>query len=249
MSSPASASSYTFRESISGATHFNVLDFFFRRQQARVRIATVVEVMAVTNDGDVSAVGFVDVQPLVQQVDGLGNTVNLPTVYHVPYLRLQGGTNAIILDPQVGDLGIAVFADRDISAVKSNKKVSPPGSRRSNDLADALYLGGILNGVPQQYVQFNDDGITVNSPSNVTAQIGTDSDAARIVMDGDGIVLSFGGNSITINDDGIAVSGPQTNDSSITAQGEVIANGTTPLHTHEHSGVTTGSGTSGPPTA
>lgn len=225
----------TFLDGSTGASRFDVLRFFFRRQQAGIRIATIVQVLAVTNSGAVSAVGFVDVQPLVQQIDGAGNTVNLPPVYNVPYLRIQGGTNAVILDPQVGDLGICLFADRDISAVKSTKAMAAPGSNRSSNLSDGLYLGGILNGVPQQYVQFNSSGITVLSPNFVTVK------APNMKLDG---VVEVTG--ATTFDSTVHVKGAQTNDTTITATGEVQGNGVK-LSTHLTSGVTTGSSNSGPP--
>lgn len=155
-----------------GANPLTAWAFAFRAAMARVRTATVVKVLAVTNDGGVSAVGSVDVQPLIQQTDSAGNVMALPVLYGLPYLRVQGGTNAIILDPQVGDLGIAVFADRDISTVSSTKKEGPPGSNRRNSLGDGMYLGGILNGVPEQYVQFNTTGITIVSPNKVEIDAG-----------------------------------------------------------------------------
>lgn len=215
--------SNTFIDGATGANQFDVLRFFFARQQAKVRTATVVQVLSVTTSGAVAPVGFVDVQPLVQQIDGIGNTTNLPPVHNVPYLRVQGGTNAVILDPQVGDLGICVFADRDVSAVKSTKGVAAPASNRSSDLSDALYLGGILNGVPQQYVQFDAQGITVLSTNAVTLQ------APTITLQGD-----------------VTVTGSQTNQSTITASGEVTGNGIK-LSQHVHTGVTSGTSTSGLP--
>lgn len=228
-------SANTFRGVATGSAQFDVLKFFFGQQQAKVRIATVVQVLAVTNDGGVTAVGFVDVQPMVRQVDGVGNTVDLPPIYHVPYLRIQGGTNAVILDPQIGDIGIALFADRDISAVKSTKAVAAPGSSRRNSLSDALYIGGILNGVPEQYVQFNSDGITVNSPTFITVK------APNMKLDG---IVEITG-AVTM-DDTLHVKGDQNNDGDITAIGEVTGKDVH-LSTHIQTGVTTGGGMSGPP--
>ena len=133
----------------------------------RVHTATLVKVVGVTNDGGVSPVGFVDIQPLVNQLDGAGVAIPHGTIYKCPYARLQGGPNAIILDPQVDDIGIAVFAERDISSATANRSTANPGSQRRFDMADAMYLGGVLNGEPTQYVQFSDAGITISSPSAV----------------------------------------------------------------------------------
>ena len=146
------------------------MTFMVRRYMDSVRIATIVKVLAVSNSGGVSPVGTVDIQPLVQQTDGAGNVVALPPVYGVPYMRVQGGTNAVIIDPQIGDLGIALFGDRDLSTVVATKDMGPPGSARRNSLADALYIGGLLNGTPVQFVQFTADGITVKSPTKITIE-------------------------------------------------------------------------------
>lgn len=134
----------------------------------RVHTATVVKVVKVANAGGVAPVGLVDVAPQVKQIDGKGQGHPHGVIHSVPYFRLQGGANAVILDPQVGDLGIAVFASRDISNVKANKAESLPGSYRTHDMADGLYVGGFLNGAPTQYVQFEASGITLNSPTKVT---------------------------------------------------------------------------------
>lgn len=135
-----------------------------------VRTATLVQVVSVTNDGGLEPVGLVDVQILVKRVDGAGQVMDAGIVYNVPYVRVQGGANAIILDPQVGDIGIALMADRDISSVKATKAAAAPGSNRKHDMADALYLGGVLNGEPQQYVRFTAEGIELVSPTKVTVR-------------------------------------------------------------------------------
>ncbi|WP_233234487.1 oxidoreductase [Bordetella sp. LUAb4] len=132
-----------------------------------VRTIDLVRVVSVTNSGGLEPVGYVDVQPLVNQVDGAGNAVPHGTVYHLPYFRLQGGDNAVILDPRVGDIGLAAYACRDISSVKATKGQANPGSARSFDMADGIYFGGVLNGVPKQYIRFGADGIDIVSPTSI----------------------------------------------------------------------------------
>lgn len=214
------------------------LTFAMRRFMDSVRIATIVRVVAVTNEGGVSPVGQVNVQPLVQQTDGAGNVVILPIVYGVPYMRVQGGTDAVILDPKVGDLGIALFGDRDLSVVVETKDIAPPGSSRRNSLADALYIGGLLNGTPVQYVRFSADGIELVSPTKVHIQAPTiqaDASTQFLVTSPD---IQLHGP--------VHITGAQTNDGTIDASGDVKGQGTS-LHTHTHSAVTPGTGTSGPP--
>ena len=204
----------------------NALDFVVRTILGGLATATVVRVETVTPAADpLGPVGTVDVLPLVSQIDGKGNTVPHGTVYGLPYFRLQGGANAVILDPKPGDLGMAVFASRDISAVKVNKAPSPPGSRRQFDMADGLYLGGFLNGTPTQYVRFSAAGVEIVSPTKITLTAPA---------------IEFAGPTHT--------TGAVTGDTTAVYQGQVTANaGSTaiPLAGHKHTGVTTGGGNTG----
>lgn len=129
-----------------------------------------VRIEAVKTEGGVSKIGYVDILPLAQQADGDANAMSHAVVYNVPYMRIQGGANAVILDPEVGDIGIALFCDRDISKLKASGAEALPGSGRRNSLADAVYLSSIIAGAPTQYVRFSADGIEVVSPTKVTIQ-------------------------------------------------------------------------------
>jgi len=146
---------------------FAQLDYLTRQSMSRLNTATLVKVIKCTNNGALAPVGYVDVQPLVNQVDNQGNPTPLAPIYNIPYVRLQGGANAVIIDPVVGDIGIAVFASRDISRVKTTRAQDNPGSKRQYSLSDALYIGGCLNAAPVQYIQFSAAGITIHSPTQV----------------------------------------------------------------------------------
>jgi hypothetical protein len=159
--------------------NFNNLSFVIQQALLKLQTATLVRVESCTNNGDLSPVGFVDVTPLVNQIDGNGNATPHVTIYGLPYLRVQGGTNAIIIDPQAGDIGIAVFASRDISKVKATKSVANPGSFRTFDFADGLYVGGVLNATPQKYILFDANGIRIAAPDQLTLT------APTITLDGD----------------------------------------------------------------
>lgn len=157
-----------FQDGNSGASEFNALSFVIKQMMAGMSTSMPVKVVAVSNSGGLSPAGTVDVVPLVNQVDGDGNATPHGTIFGLPYSRMHGGTNAVIMDPVVGDRGIVVFASRDISSVKTNKDQANPGSGRRFDPADGMYVGGLLNGTPSQFVQFNADGITLTSPVKVT---------------------------------------------------------------------------------
>lgn len=171
----AAKTAFGFQRPQSANSDVNSTTFLVQQMLARVNTVTLVTVVGVTNAGGISPVGSVDVVPLVNQIDGAGNVVPHGTIFGLPYFRIQGGANAIILDPQVGDIGIAGFASRDISAVKASRAPAPPGSFRRFNYADGLYFGGTLNGTPTQYVAFTPDGVDIVSPGtiNIAAAGGT----------------------------------------------------------------------------
>ena len=206
-----------------------------------------VRVVNVDAPGGLALAGTVDVQPLVNQLDGLGQPVPHGIVNDLPYLRAQGGTNAIILDPQVGDIGLCVFADRDSSAVQSAKDIANPGSFRRNDMADGVYLGGILNAIPDQYVMFADDGITICSPQKITMQAPEIDLVAPVIDMQASTSVTITTPTFTVNGDA-HVTGTSTLDGAITAGATIDASGdiTAPdvvgggksLKTHIHTGGT-----------
>ena len=149
---------------------YNNIRFIVQQALADMQTATIVKVIACSNDGELSPVGTVDVQILVNQINGQMVRTSHVTMYGLPYLRIQGGANAVIIDPQPGDIGIAVFASRDITKVKSTKAQANPGSFRMHDFADGMYLGGLLNGAPTQFIQFSSSGITLQSLTAVLVQ-------------------------------------------------------------------------------
>lgn len=109
--------------------------------------------------------GVLSVQPMVNQRNADGTVTAHGAIEGIPYFTLQAGGNAVTMVPEVGDNGLCLFADRDISSVKVNRDISNPGSMRQSDWADGLYLGGFLNATPTQYVDFSAEGIHIHSPT------------------------------------------------------------------------------------
>jgi hypothetical protein len=126
----------------SGNDPFSELLFVINTVLAQVNVATLVQVKAVHSNGRGAAVGTVDVQPLVNQTTGSGQAVPHTTIYGLPFFRAQGGSFAFIADPVVGDIGIALFCDRDISSVKAAAAQALPGSARRFSWSDGIYFGG-----------------------------------------------------------------------------------------------------------
>ncbi|NTI80464.1 Gp138 family membrane-puncturing spike protein [Rhizobium rhizogenes] len=142
------------------SSDYNARDFHIRQVLGQVRTSVPVKIIAV-HGGGVGAAPTVDVQPLINQIDGQGNQTPHGIIYSIPCTRNQGGGNAIINDPLVGDVGHIVISDRDTSSLKSNQGTqSNPGSFRTHDLADGVYHGAMLNPAnPDQYVQFTTTGM------------------------------------------------------------------------------------------
>jgi len=212
---------------------FTVTSFIVRQLLSLIDTMKVVQVTAVhPGSGTPPIAGTVDVQVLVAQLDGAGNAVPGGIVYGLPYFRLGGGKWGVVCDPAVDDIGLAICADRDISSLKGavaagKSPMVNPGSYRSYDVADGVFLGGCLNGEPEAWLWLKADG-TLN------------------LTDAKGNVLqtSASGFALTGN---VAVTG------SITATGDVTAGqggaDSVTLQNHLHGGVTGGGSTTLKPVA
>lgn len=147
----------------SRGSEFNAQTLLIKSLMNKMAVTCLVKVMGV----DIGA-GTVDVRPLVDQIDGKGQSVPHGVIYGLPYVRIQGGACAFVCDPVIGDIGGAIFCMSDISVVKLTKDFALPGSRRRNDWADGLYIGGWLNAAPTSYVEVAPDGINIVSTVKVT---------------------------------------------------------------------------------
>lgn len=171
------------RDYTSGTGEYNRLEFVFKVLAGGMATATLVQVIAV-NPGTGLLQGTVDVQLLINQQDSLGNTTPHGIVYGLPFARIQAGTQALILDPAIGDIGVVVFSSRDISSAIANKarisssalpstgkvKTVNPGSSRQFDYSDGLYLFTVLSATqPLNYIQILQAMVNINSPSTDTS--------------------------------------------------------------------------------
>ena len=228
------------------SSEFNAQYFAIWSILNRINTATLVQVKKVTNTGTDIPAGFVDVLPLVNMVDGDGASRKHGIVYKCPYLRIMGGNNAVILDPQVGDIGLMCFASRDISSVVKVKGQANPGSFRKFDYADGIYVGGVLGAAnPTQYVQFNSDGIKIADANGHIIQMSS----TGVEITGDVIVngtvgitgglVAAPGHGTTIN-----MAGDISLNGTLASNGQ-ISSGSHTLTSHTHSDPQGGS-TGGP---
>lgn len=166
-------------------------------------------------------------------------------IHNIPYLRLQRGLSAVIMDPVVGDIGLMAVCDKDATNVKASGEESIPATLRTHSAADGVYLTGIasLNADPTQYARFTEAGIDIVSPVKVTVT-GPD-----IAINGD--------SKVEINSPDIILNGPISQGAgsyagaahfknTVTSDTEVSV-GNIHLTSHGHSGVQGGSDNSGGP--
>ena len=75
---------------------------------------------------------------------------------------------ALICDPKPGDVGLAVFAQQDVSTLTGGASPQQPGSFRCYDMSDGFYLGGFWGQTPTTFVRIEDSGdITITAPETV----------------------------------------------------------------------------------
>ena len=135
---------------------------------ANIHTMMPVKILSVTVPPDsLAPIGRCEVLPLVQQIDGSNNVYPMGKIINVPYLRVQGGSNAIVIDPQVGDVGLCGFCERDISIVKRTGGLSAPDTRRKYDINSAVYMFTMMSGTPTQYIHFKTSGIDIKTTGDL----------------------------------------------------------------------------------
>lgn len=161
----------------------------------------------------VNIVGFVDIQLMIEQTNGQKKGNETAIICNVPYIRIQGGTNAVIIDPEINDLGVAIFSSRDITNFKEARRQTPPATWRKFSISDAIYIGGIRNQKPVQYIHFRNDGIEIYSPKRVhitTPTVLIDSDNTTINTSAKTTINANGGceiNAETTNNGNVQING------------------------------------------
>ena len=152
-----------------GKTMYNQLSFLMRSMMNK-EISTAIPVVVTAVMAGSGAVGHVQAKPLVNDMDAEANAVDVAILPKLPYFRLQGGKVAIITDPIVGDIGFAIFAQKDTSnVVAGTKEPVQAGSFRNFSMSDGWYIGGFLNQNPETYIQLNQNKtIVINAATKVT---------------------------------------------------------------------------------
>lgn len=184
-----------------GATtdEYNTTVFAFNVMMQAVQTGTMVKVVSCTNDGNVSPIGRVVVQPLVNQSNGDGTGTPHGQLHNALYARPAAGTNAIIMDPQPNDIGFMGFCSRDISGVVAAMGQANPASKRVFDWADGVFISAVPLGItPAQYIAFVAGIMIGASIVSTTGNLSVGTGANAVSTDTTGQTLTFQ-NGILVN--------------------------------------------------
>lgn len=169
------------------------------------------------------------IQARVRDKSGTQTLVNLPLLLDCPVQFPAGGGCTLTFPVKPGDECLVVFASRCIDAWWQSGGVQAPAEYRMHDRSDGFALLG-----------FRSQPRVIGAVSTSAAQLRSDDGATFVSVAPGGAVAITAPAGLTINAD-VVVNGK------VTTTGDVKA-GTISLQTHRHTGVQTGSGTSGGPT-
>ena len=225
-------------DNFASSNPLNSMEFFVRSLISQVVSTSLpVVVTAVERKGEEAGAGYVTVKPLLQPRNNSGDGLEVTTIPKLPYFRLQHGKAAIICDPKVGDIGLAVVAKHDISNINGSTTPKVPATYRKFDPSDSFYIGGFWGKAPEVFIHLEDEGtIKIKAPTKITIE----SPECEVNAS-----TSFTVNSAQINLNG-PISGGGSGGADATFTGDVNAKGIS-FTSHTHPGVQSGNSSTGAP--
>jgi hypothetical protein len=225
-------------DNFASSNPLNSMEFFIRSLISQVVSTSLpVVVTAVERKGEEAGAGYVTVKPLLQPRNNSGDGLEVTTIPKLPYFRLQHGKAAIICDPKVGDIGLAVVAKQDISNINGSTTPKVPATYRKFDPSDSFYIGGFWGKAPEVFIHLEDEGtIQIKAPTKISME------APECEVNAS---TSFTVNSSQINLNG-PISGGGSGGADATFTGDVNAKGIS-LTSHTHTGVQSGNSSTGAP--
>ena len=199
------------------------------------------------------------VQPAIKRIFSEKGSVALPLCVDVPVSFPGGGDFHMTFPVKAGDDCILIFSERCIDYWYANGGVQLPAEYRLHDLSDAFAIIGV-NSQPCKLSNVQTDGAELRTRDRSTyikLANGTIYIKGNIVHEGNNTQtgnMNRTGTSTTTGQitgqGGMAVSGGSgvTMSGNVTHTGGNLSSNGKVLHTHTHSGVTTGGGNTGAPT-
>lgn len=221
---------------------FNILSFLMESVlNQQLNTALPVRVDSCTKPGTGDAAGYVSATPLICQRGSDGRALIPVSIPKLPFFRLQCGKAAVVIDPQPGDVGLAVFAQKDCSTLQAGKtEPEVAGSFRRFDMSDGFYIGGFLGVPPETFVHLDTEtlSVTITGPRKVAVNADEKITLNAPLVEVTGRIVQTGERA---GNDGSSFTGGFTN-----TGGRVTSNGIV-LEEHTHTGVEAGNDSTGNP--
>lgn len=197
------------------------------------------------------------VQIGITRVDAQGNSINPKPIADVP-VCFSGDAYSVEYQINPGCEGLIVFSQRNMDAWKLTGNVADNPSARFHNAQDAMFIPGVRslgkaiqsfqnngirlrNAAGTQYLWLKNDQSVAMGNANGTLTI--NADGSQSMVNASGSIQLLANGNVVINGVVITPAGRITPP----AGGGITGSNGVNLETHRHTGVTTGSGTSGGP--
>lgn len=140
----------------------NALKYLIRKQvKNMVNTLLVVRVIAVNGER-------IDVETVMKDLADNGQLIDTYTITNVRYIRWQYGLNAIKASPKVGDIGLLLISQQDLSGMRKLGLCACQTVATYN-VGSGIYIGGLpeMNNPATQSIEFSDDDITITGTGTV----------------------------------------------------------------------------------
>jgi len=186
------------------------------------------------------------VVPLVKLLTTDNRQVGRAQIAAVPVMQFGGNGVALSFDLKAGDLGWIKANDRDISLILQAYKDNAPNTLRKHSFQDAVFIPDVMHGLTIAGEDAH-NAVLQTLDGSVKVAIWPD----RVKITAGALVAEIGPANITLTNGG---SGMSMTSAGTTFTGHVaFPNGASvggiEFGAHKHTGVQTGGGTSGGPTA
>lgn len=207
---------------------------------------------------------MVDVRIVQPEIDLAGNNIPMPVITNIPVSFVRCGNSHITHPINKGDTGFIIFADRDISSWVETNNTSVVDSARTHSMQDSYFVPGIVGGgnnANPNDVEIKYNNTTIHLRKNGDVDINTPS---KVNVNASNVII----NSETTNNGNVQINGNLTVSQLLTTGGftslgtsgggtaqftgsinvtdDVIASNVS-LNSHLHSGVQSGTSSTGQP--
>ena len=145
-----------------GYNNANVINKAIDSKLLNMNISLPCEILSINDDGTYN------IQPIVNNLDIVGNPIIPNIIYDVPTSMEVGGNAGLIVEFEEKDIVLVVFCQRDITNIKHNWSQGNPNSLRKFNLNDAIIVKKLSNTQPTIFIKITKDGIEINSNNKDT---------------------------------------------------------------------------------